>query len=737
MAKSKQQRGRRSASGRLADGAPNGGLGWPLVLVWGWLGMYWALYFASPMSSTPAGSSLLRRWQLWSPMLLPDETLHRWIEGFTPNSITDRATILGFAAAIFCVATATGWICLQFSGLNRLLTRLERFVFSAAAGLNLTSLATLALGLGGWLRLEYFVAAALAIAIVASVLGWRSLKFGEPPRDADHASLQSRPKKDTAADLRLSPAWLWLGVPFLVAIVLSAMLPPLDFDVLEYHLQAPKEFYQAGRIIFLPHNVYANMPLGTEMLSLLGMVVSRDWWTGALVGKTLIACFSPLTALALVAAGRRFVTPAAGVIAALTYISIPWIALVSTQGLVEGGFALYLLLALYAVLQWRKDWQSGEHSTKLLALAGFMAGAAVCCKYPAVVFCVLPLAAGVGYIAILSTRVSAKRAFTAELQALAEPLGIFLLFTVLSCGLWFGKNAVLSGNPSYPLLAGVFDSPKRTPDELERWDRVHGAPNYEFSDLAEQVGNVALRSDWLSPLVMPLAALALVVQSRWRGLSWTLAGYFGFVFLAWWLLTHRIDRFWIPALPIAALLAGIGATWSDSKWWRATLAVIGAAGLAFNLVVIASGELSDSRYLADLDELRVDPARIDPWHRYLNERGNEVTGVLLVGDAQPFDLEVPVTYNTVFDDCIFEQIARRRTPEQVHAELAERNISHVYVAWGEIRRYRSPGNYGICDFIQPGVFEKLLSAGVLESVPSSKDDPGQLFRVSALRQEPH
>ncbi len=73
-------------------------------------------------------------------------------------------------------------------------------------------------------------------------------------------------------------------------------------------LQAPKEFYQAGRITFLPHNVYANMPLGTEMLSLLGMVVAGDWWTGALVGKTLIACFAPLTALALLAAGRRFVS---------------------------------------------------------------------------------------------------------------------------------------------------------------------------------------------------------------------------------------------------------------------------------------------------------------------------------------------------------------------------------------------------------------------------------------------
>ena len=63
------------------------------------------------------------------------------------------------------------------------------------------------------------------------------------------------------------------------------MLPPADFDVREYHLQAPKEFYQQGRIAFVPHNVYANMPLGMEMASLLGMVVTGDWWLGCWWGR--------------------------------------------------------------------------------------------------------------------------------------------------------------------------------------------------------------------------------------------------------------------------------------------------------------------------------------------------------------------------------------------------------------------------------------------------------------------
>ena len=56
-------------------------------------------------------------------------------------------------------------------------------------------------------------------------------------------------------------------------MLLGSMLPAIDFDVLEYHLQGPKEYYQAGRIAFLPHNVYTNMPFDVEMLHLLGMEV--------------------------------------------------------------------------------------------------------------------------------------------------------------------------------------------------------------------------------------------------------------------------------------------------------------------------------------------------------------------------------------------------------------------------------------------------------------------------------
>jgi len=146
--------------------------------------------------------------------------------------------------------------------------------------------------------------------------------------------------------------------------------------------------------------------------------------------------------------------------------------------------------------------------------------------------------------------------------------------------------------------------------------------------------------------------------------------------------------------------------------------------------VVAGGALSDNRYFADLEQLRVDPERINPWHLFLNGHATDVTAVLLVGDAQPFDLEVPAVYNTVFDDNIFEQLTRGRTPSQVRAALAARDISHVFVDWSEIDRYRSPGNYGISDFLEPHVFRQLVAAGALAELPKINDSThGQLFRV--------
>ena len=285
-------------------------------------------------------------------------------------------------------------------------------------------------------------------------------------------------------------------------IWLGGMLPPIEFDVREYHLQVPKEFFQQGQIVFLPHNVYGNMPLGAEMFALLGMGLTGDWWLGALVGKAVLAAFAPLTALALLAVGRRLAGATAGVAAALVYLSIPWVIRLSNVGFNEVAYGFYLFLAVSAAILWKRT-----SDCRFAAVAGYLAGAAVSVKYTAVVFVALPIG-----VALLATFWSSQP----RLKSWWTPFLLFVVTLLLGCGLWFAKNAWQSGNPTYPLAYTIFGGETRTDAMDAQWRRAHRPDGYSASDAVSAFTRVAWRSAWQSPLLVPLALIPLFIRRMRR-----------------------------------------------------------------------------------------------------------------------------------------------------------------------------------------------------------------------------
>ena len=132
-----------------------------------------------------------------------------------------------------------------------------------------------------------------------------------------------------------------------------------------------------GRITFLPHNVYGNMPLGAEALVALTMALSpgeQGWWRGALAGKLVMALFAPLSAVLFVSVGRRCASREAGILAALLYLSTPWIVIVSVNGLNEGVIAFYVLAAAYAAKLWLDHRQTDPATAPRLRVVGRMDG---------------------------------------------------------------------------------------------------------------------------------------------------------------------------------------------------------------------------------------------------------------------------------------------------------------------------------------------------------------------------
>ena len=711
---------------------------WVISAVISAIAVYLVLFYATELPGLRGLDGVSPRRVLFlSPLVMPEETAVQWLGTSPTVSVLDRLPVAAVAGGILAGCFVLGWMILALGGLDRRLTRLEVPVFSLAVGLNGVSTYVLLVGLFGLLhgRSIFF----LPMVLISAAAGWLWYRRRQGPSDPEVSEVA--PVADDETDW-VSPQWLWCAAPFVLVIILGGMLPPAEFDVREYHLQAPKEFFEAGRIGFLPHNLYGNMALGTEMFSLLGMVLTGDWWLGSLVGKTVIASFGPLTGLGLLAAGRRFFSPSVGIVAAVLFVSTPWIVQVSTTGFVEGASALYLLMTLYAFWMWLK---SPDREAMLLALCGYMAGGAVSCKYPGVLFVVLPFAACIAVMdfekagdgkADRRAEAPGQSSSTGRLRVVCKHLTVFFLAVGIGCGLWFAKNWALTGNPTYPLMYGLFGGETWTAEKTETWNKVHVPTDFSVAALKHDMARVVLKSEWLSPILMPLAALAFI-RPRSRRLAIWLAVYFAFIVAAWWCLALRsADRYWIHGLPLVALLGGIGACWCRERLWRRALLGLLVFGTVVNVAISTSGGGGYNRYFASLAELRTAPDRVYPWHLYLNRHATEGR-VLLVGEAQVFDLEMPILYNTWLDDSIFERMVidpasgNLRRPEEIRAAFAAEGVSHVYVHWGEIARYRATG-YNDFALVQPLVFDKLVALGILEPIvppPELQERSGRGYRV--------
>lgn len=638
-------------------------------------------------------------------IVAPDHLLEMWCGGSVANfSLLDRWPIVLLAAVILSGAWLAGRLCLVALGVCEVLDPLERVVFALGVGLNVFSLYALAVGLAGGLQQRWLFVAPLVILAAANAWIAVSQRPGTPRRAFATAT--------GANDRR----WYWLliaAAPFAAAIVLGGMLPPWAYDVREYHLQAPKEWFQYGRIDFLPHNIYANMPLGSELNSVWAMSLvggTDGWWWGAMVGKTVMACYSLVTAAALVAFGRRAHSLAAGCIAAAVFLATPWTVVLAVSGYNEGPVMLYALLAIYALWLSRRE-QFAAQSGRFTLLAGFLVGSAVACKYPPVLFLALPLAAFVGVTNYLVPTQNWRRA--------AIGVTLFVAAVATASGLWLAKNWAQTGNPVYPLLYSKFDGRSRTPEKDRQWTRAHSPQpddrgrRFSLRDFTAKVAWVGWQMLLASSILVPLAVMSPLADGQ-RRLVAAIGLWMVFVFLAWWLLTHRLDRFLLLMLPVAALLAGIGAAALDHPAWRmATLAFV-VWGLVTQFP-FATLPLDDNRFFAPLAALRRDDiggqpgVRLNPTQRWLNEHAQPGERVLLVGDAEPFELRIGAVYNTCFDDCQFERLFRGRTRDERLAALQRENIRYVLFHWAHLARYRSPGNYGYTsDYVTPDLVHREL-----------------------------
>jgi len=604
------------------------------------------------------------------------------------ENLPQRLPIVLAAAFIAASALATGGLVLRLLKLRGWLGPAERVALGFGLGTTGLGLATLIAGRWGLLD-PRAVRAALAVPIVVEV-GW---------------TLATRRATVGVREGERPDRWSALGFaavagPFLIVMALGAMLPTIDFDAIEYHLQGPKEYYQAGRIAFLPHNVYTSMPFSIEMLHLLGMEVAGDWWLGALVGQLLVATFAPASAALIVLATRRLASPRAAWVAGIVYLTTPWVYRLAVLPYVEGPLCYFHAAMVWAAVRAGLGQPNdGPRPAALGGLVGLLAGGAMAIKYPALVSAVVPFGAW-----------AVARSWRTRDWRLA---GGFAVGVGVVIAPWLARNVVDTGNPVYPLAYRVFGGRHWDPASDAKWSAAHGPRAITAAAFLRSVADVAGRSDWQSPLYAALGPLAFLRPGTRRASRW-IAAFAAYLFLTWWFLTHRLDRFWLPMLPPLAVLAGLGADWTRGRAWTVLLAGVMAVAVATDAVYSSTALAGLNEWTGDLRALRRGvPRLLNRPLADLDDRLPPGARPLLVGQAAVFHLDRPIVYNTVFDLETIETIARDHTPAEVRAELARLGVTHVYVDWFEIERYRSPGNYGFTPFVTPGLFDRLVEGGVL------------------------
>ncbi|MDR0869620.1 MAG: glycosyltransferase family 39 protein [Planctomycetaceae bacterium] len=669
--------------------------------------VYLCLFFQTPFEPYNAlGADTPSRLSFFSYLLLPDVYFSSWFGAKGEFGLSDRLPVLFFTLLASLSALGFGKFFFRQFHFKEKLEPLEYRVFSFVFGLGFFSTLIFFLLLPGNFKWDG--------QIFVFTLSGAALFFYELLRN------RKKDASGTAPRFHFPLLFIILCSLFLPLLFLAAMIPSTDYDVLSYHLAGAKEFAGQGSITFLPHNVYANMPFGAEMFYVWGMALTGSVFTGAMVGKTLIASTTVITALGLYCFGKRFFSETAGNAAMLLYITTPWVFYTSTVGLIDSVVGMYVFFAIYAVLISTN--KSG------IFLAGFFAGCAAACKYPAVIYAVFPL-----FVFIIVNNAG-------QVRRLNKTLFVFLLAVFLACAGWYIKNWYFTGNPVEPLCWNLFGDSTGTWNAAvnARWSAAHSPHGFGIGQFLSDMYRIFLASAWNAPLAVPFAAVAVAALKeraaapRRAGGLRPLLVWLLFFSAVWWFCTHRLERFFVPSLPVLTVLAGIGAANVAERFGKKTLSLLLTVSTVYCFIVCGSpapGKVN--RFLAPLNSIRTDPNVSTPWAVYFN--GHKPAGkILLIGEAKAFLYEVPVRYSVCWNETPLKKIVDSGSPQE---EFKKQNIEYVLVDWGEINRFRSKGNYGFSEFVQQTVFDKLVADGVLEVFPPPDKETAEtstvVYRVSS------
>ncbi len=466
------------------------------------------------------------------------------------------------------------------------------------------------------------------------------------------------------------------------------------YDVLEYHLQVPRQWLGDGRISPLENNCYSFYPLGVEMLFLLGMILRGGAYEGMYLAKIIHGAMGAAAVAAVIMSMRHDDTTRgrfSGILLATTPILLflGWLAMVE----------LAMICALTVALLWLREWVRDQSYRSAICI-GLMVGFACAVKYLSVLFVAGPLLAVMLAYSLRSWRRAAQVAIASSL-------------TVLLFSPWLIRNVVHTGNAVFPLATQTLGRGHWSEESVQRWRAGHSPgqhppvpkpsnwkPKDSLPNRFELLFKRLLISRAFGPVPLAAVIIALIAVAAMGRSIRPFDAMLGVICVLqtvlWMILTKGMyARFISPiAVPAAMLVGGALAGIAALGRWRA-LGAWACVGLfaGANLILAGLVMRADTRstvippYSGRTIVTQADGAA-------LATNLPEGSRILLVGDAKGFYFPQGTVYATAFDTHpLAKLIDSGLKPAGILAQLRLRGITHVWVDWGEMGRLKNTYGY--------------------------------------------
>jgi 4-amino-4-deoxy-L-arabinose transferase-like glycosyltransferase len=409
---------------------------------------------------------------------------------------------------------------------------LEWLCLTLSVGLALLSLVGLALLLAQHMSALW----TWTLLLLLSLIQWRSL-HGWSLSIRRAATVRCIARKE---DVLPEQSILLVSVGLIGLFNLAwALAPEIHYDALYYHLAVPKVYLAEHRLVYLSHGVLAHL---VEMIFTIALALH-----GQVLAKLLVLAMGVIAAFGVYALGRSLFNPRTGLWAAALFYSTPLVSWLSDTTYIDLVVAMFLLATLLAFLRWRETRQM-----IWLCATGFLGGAAVGAKLNALFG--LPVIVAVLLWDLLRSR---HLSWRMKVKGLA---GCTIAASFVSLP-YFLMVYLFTGNPFSPLLNGVFRGSLAFAENL----------NSNASSFSLGVSPLALLhlpfaltfeserfGEALPPgavgiclALLPLALILLFVGRAGARLLFAIC----VIYLALLVYTMPYARYYIPVLPIVAVLA--------------------------------------------------------------------------------------------------------------------------------------------------------------------------------------